>query len=606
MDSERQIDELNARVVRLEQEVARLSQLVASGSTSAAPGAPPSVAPAPSHPADTTRVPGASIPANANAAAAGTTRETARRRREPISPTVLIAGVAATIFLVGVVFFFRWAIQQGWIGPELRILLGLIAGGGLSAYAGRQLLGGRARLGVALLIAGLGTLHFTFRVGAVDYNLYRLPVAFAAVAAITLTAGALAARARSSGALTVSLLSAFVTPLVFGPDGHREVSFSIYLAVVMAATLASTFVTKQGARWHLARWTAILGTWFLLLPAVIQVRQADAAVFAVLLVVHLLLSALWTWLPWTVNTPGTASALWVTASVLCTSHGWLVWRTLGYAGRGFAVPLALAAALNLALLAPLRRRMAGRRADWALLALATGHLALALPVALSWRWAGAYWGVFAVTLAWFGSKADRQQFFADAAMLKALAAGMALLTTVQWSLSGTFGFSVAGGGMPFLNPSFAAGTLAATAWLRLVRIEGLPLAPLAFAAFEYAANLTIGFEGARILQWLNPPLELSAGPSRAASIVITLVWAISGAAQWMWGLPQRTRQERSVFLAGYAWMAMSGFKLVASDLDRADTPLRALAFLGVGAIGMLAAILASRRRTGAPKDSNTV
>ena len=50
---------------------------------------------------------------------------------------------------------------------------------------------------------------------------------------------------------------------------------------------------------------------------------------------------------------------------------------------------------------------------------------------------------------------------------------------------------------------------------------------------------------------------------------------------------------------------MSGFKLIATDLDRADTPLRALAFLGVGGIGMLAAILASRRRGSAPKSSET-
>jgi hypothetical protein len=50
--------------------------------------------------------------------------------------------------------------------------------------------------------------------------------------------------------------------------------------------------------------------------------------------------------------------------------------------------------------------------------------------------------------------------------------------------------------------------------------------------------------------------------------------------------------------AGYAWMGVASFKLIASDLDRADTPLRALAFLGVGGIGMAAAILANRKRSG--------
>jgi hypothetical protein len=45
-------------------------------------------------------------------------------------------------------------------------------------------------------------------------------------------------------------------------------------------------------------------------------------------------------------------------------------------------------------------------------------------------------------------------------------------------------------------------------------------------------------------------------------------------------------------------MGVASLKLIASDLDRADTPLRALAFLGVGGIGMAAAILANRKRSG--------
>lgn len=585
MDTNSTIKELSERVARLEADVAWLVHQTSqhSGAVSrtdlAAVAPPPAVQTVPSAPV--------------------TKPKTPKKAREPIAPAVWIAGVGALIFLAGVVFFFRWAIQQGWIGPELRVGLGILAGAALSAYAARQLLREHTRLGVALLIAGLGTLHFTFRVGTVDYHLYGSSFGFAAAAAITLAAGALATRAGSGGALTVSLLSAFATPIIFGPDGHRELSFATYLAVVMAATLGATFVTGKGARWHITRWIAVLGTWLLLLPAAMEVRQADAAWFLLLLVVHLLLSGLWAWLPWSTELPGTASALWIAASVFVISHGWLVWRTLALPGRVFSIPIIVAAGLNLALLGPIRARLGSRRADWALLSLALGYLALAAPVALSWRWAGAYWGVFAAALAWSARKAEGNDFIADATMLRGLAAAMAALTTLRWSIDGTFGFSVSGGGTPIMNPSFAAGALASLTWFLLVRVERLPLASLVFAAFEYSANLTLGFEGARIVQWLYPPLELSSGPSFAASIVITLIWAISGACQWMWGLPQQTRQQRAVIVAGYVWMAMSGFKLVASDLDRADTPLRALAFLGVGAIGMLAAMLASRwRRSG--------
>ncbi len=77
------------------------------------------------------------------------------------------------------------------------------------------------------------------------------------------------------------------------------------------------------------------------------------------------------------------------------------------------------------------------------------------------------------------------------------------------------------------------------------------------------------------------------------------MWALSGAWQWMRGLGQQAEARRAFMIAGYAWMGLASLKLIASDLDRADTPLRALAFLGVGGIGMAAAILANRRKAGA-------
>ena len=121
---------------------------------------------------------------------------------------------------------------------------------------------------------------------------------------------------------------------------------------------------------------------------------------------------------------------------------------------------------------------------------------------------------------------------------------------------------------------------------------------IAFLALEVTANVTLAFEAARLVQWFQRPSHLGYG-SRTASIAMTLVWALSGAWQWMHGLGQRDQTRRALMIAGYAWMGVASFKLIASDLDRADTPLRALAFLGVGGIGMAAAVLANRRRSGA-------
>jgi hypothetical protein len=515
-----------------------------------------------------------------------------------MSPVVWIAGIGAAIFLFGAIFFFRWAVQRGWVGAELRFALGLLAGGAITGFAARLIPGPSRRLGVALLLAGLGTLQFCFRAGVMEYHFYGAPLGLAATALVTLVAGGFAARGGSGGALTVALVSGLAAPLVFSQGGHHEVALAAYLAVLMASALAVPYLARSGGAWHGARWTTLLGVWLLLLPACLEVLRADAPALGLLLLVHLVLAGAWAWLPGRPEAPGTPTALWLVAAVLATSYGGLVWKQMGLGSETFALPIVAAAALNLALVKPLRLRLGDRRADWGLLALAVGHLALAVPVALAWRWVGPLWGAFALSLAWASLKAEEGAFAREAVALRWLAAGLALLTTLRWAIHGFDGlFLHASAPLPLFNTAFAEGALAATAWFLLTR-RGGPLGLISFLALQVTANVTLAFEAARLVHWLQTPTP-AGHPSRAASIAMTLVWALSGAWQWMRGLGQQGEARRALLIAGYAWMGLASFKLIASDLDRADTPLRALAFLGVGGIGMAAAILANRRQAGA-------
>ena len=519
--------------------------------------------------------------------------------RKELSPVVWIAGIGAAIFLAGAAFFLRWAIQQGWLGAELRFALGLLTGGGIAGFAARLLLGDSRRLGVALLLAGLGTLQFTFRAGVTEYHFYSIQLGLATTVLITLLAGALAARSHSGGALTVALVSGLAAPLVFTQGGHHEVALAVYLAVLLVATLAVPYLARTGGTWRGARWTALLGVWLLLLSVCAEATQGDAATVGILLLLHLVLAGLWAWLPGSEETPGTPTALWLVASILATGFGWLVWKRLGLPAEAFALPVLAAAGWNLALILPLRRRLGSRRADWGLLALVAGHLALAAPVAFAWRWVGPLWGVFALGLAWASLRAEASSFVEEAPALRWLAAGLALIATLRWAFHG-FGDLFYGTPEPaFLNPAFAEGALAAMAWFLLTR-RGGPLGVASFLALEVTANLTAACEGARLVRGLQAVQATSSGLSRAASITMTLVWALSGAWQWMLGLGQREEARRALLLAGYALMGLASIKLILSDLDQADAPLRALAFLGVGGIGMAAAILANRRRQETP------
>jgi hypothetical protein len=511
-----------------------------------------------------------------------------------------IAGIGATLFLLGAVFFFHWAVQQGWVGAGLRFALGLIAGAALTAYASRLVPGPRRRLGVTLLLAGLGTLQFSFRAGALVYHFYPATLGLLAVALLTLLAGALAARGRSGGALTVSLVSGLAAPLVFSQGGHHEVGLAAYLAVLLGSALGVPYLMDAGASWRGTRWTALLGVWLLLFTACAGVLRVDVALLALLLLLHLALAGLWAWLPGRRELPGTPTPLWLVASILATAYGWLLWKRAGLPIEAYALLLVAIALLNLGLVPALRNRLGSRRADGGLLALTTGHLALAVPVALAWNWVGPVWGLFALTLAGTSLRA-RREHPQEAVHLRRLAAALALLATLRWAFHAVEGPFFPAHLIPFFHARFAEGALAAGAWLLLL-VSGQDEAGRdgwlrwpAFTALQLTANLSLALECARLVQSLQaePPAQ---GLSRAGSIALTLVLALSGAGQWMRGLAA-DRPQLALRIAGYAWMGLASLKLIASDLDRADTPLRALAFLGVGGIGMAASILASRRRS---------
>jgi len=157
--------------------------------------------------------------------------------RKPMNPIVWVAAAGSAIFLIGAAFFLHWSIQRGWIGPELRFLLGLLVGGGLSFGAARLMLGDSPKLGVSLLLAGLGTLTFTFRWGAFEYHFFPPGLVVAATFHCTLVGGGLGARAKSGGALTVALITGLLTPLVFSQGGHRAFALALSLARLMASAL---------------------------------------------------------------------------------------------------------------------------------------------------------------------------------------------------------------------------------------------------------------------------------------------------------------------------------------------------------------------------------
>ena len=557
------LETLQARVAKLE---AQMAQLLARGPSPVAPARPLAPAPRPQpHP---------------------------RPAPKPSNPGLWIAGIGAGIFLIGAIFFLGWSIQQGWLGPAPRMALGILFGAGLTVGAAKLVLKGIRKLGVCVLMAGLGTLILSLYYGtAAAPRLLEPTLGFGGTAIAVVFAGALAARAKSGGALVSALLAGFMAPVAFSQGGHHEIALTVYLAVLMAAALAVPYLSGTGARWVGSRLVAILGVDVLLCVACVNVLKADAGLLLMLLALHGLLAGLWLWLPRHTERPRGALMLWMVEDAALSGMAFLAWKQLGWMTEGFAAPLLILGAANLALVKPLRNRMGDRSADLGLLALAAAHLALALPVALAWSWAGASWGLLALCFSAAASLAEEDSEFGVKPLhFQLLALGFAVLASFRWLVAVADFWSpiaLSTSGTPFFNAAFATGLMATLAWLLLARKGSLRV--LGFLGVEGLTHLVIPFE-------VGYAFARGGAPWRHAGLAFTLLWALSGALHWLASLKREGAEGKALAIAGYGWLAFAAFKLIAVDLSGAGMGWRALAFLMVGAIFLGVALLGQRLR----------
>lgn len=606
-DLARPQESLDKRIARLETWVEWLvAQEKARGNI---PGAAAATAQTPTAPAQAAAmtaprpVPPATVPAPVRPQAPRPAPDT--KPAQPFNASILVAAFGAGIFLLGVIFFLWLSFQRGWIGPEMRILMGLAAGLGLGILAAMLLLGTRRALGVCFLFAGLGTLQFTLWAAASSYHFIEPQLGFMAIAVVTLFAGGLAARSKSPAALVVSLVSAFLAPPLFSTGGHHEVALSLYLALIAAAALTVPYLAGVGARWGTNRWLLVAVMWIYQWGIFFGALAEDRPLLFGLMLLHYGLALLWIWLPRQAEPkPATPTLLWFITSFMATGLAAAYWDKLGYEKTWFAAVCVGFGALHLLLVKPMRERLGSRQADLGLLVLAAGHLALAVPVAMAWRWVGPLWGAFALLLALAASKADALPEWEqeEKRNLTILAVGMAALASLRWAVVSVDAWDrhryLANGvdgafnaPMAFFNGLFALGLLATLAWGLLARRGGF-VGLLGFLGLQVLGVLTLSSEVAYAAVRLG-------FENRTAGILVTLLWALAGAGQWLRSLSMEEKGPRLGFaIAGYAWLGLASFKLILIDLASSDLALKTVVFLGVGLIFLAAALVGSRARRG--------
>ena len=163
-------------------------------------------------------------------------------------------GVLA-IFL-GVAFFLKYAVDNEWIGPTGRVLIGAAIGVAF-VLGGERLRKRYSNYAYGLTGGGIAILYATIWFASFQrYGLLGPKVAFVYMAAVTALASLLAARYSALPIAVLGLIGGFLTPILLSTDVDHETGLFTYIALLDAGVLALAY-SKQ---WRSLNYLSFIGT----------------------------------------------------------------------------------------------------------------------------------------------------------------------------------------------------------------------------------------------------------------------------------------------------------------------------------------------------------
>jgi len=380
----------------------------------------------------------------------------------------LLAVVGGLALVIGGVFFLGLAFSRGWIGPEARVVLGLVVGFALFVAGSWFLLrpGNRTRevLAHVLVAVGLAVIALALFAATRLYTLVSPEVGVGGAFVAAGSAAVLAILGRSQLVAGFGLVAVLAAPPVMGAGA------SLITVLFLGAALAGTTAICLFISW---RWLPTVA-FLLTVPqlAIYLGSEPPLGIGLAAVIVFWALNALSAAGEEVRHPSDRLSA--TSASLLVASAAFAVWAGFeilegsleplrGLYIVGFAI-----AHLALGSFFLVRN---GERHPFGMLVFGSGiaALTLAVPVQLGARWVPMAWAAEAVALVWV--YAQRTHLYAGVVAVVLGALSLGHLLTVEYPL-GDLGSGPASGGVPFVNPSGAAlafVTLAAAVAIALLR-----------------------------------------------------------------------------------------------------------------------------------------
>ena len=149
----------------------------------------------------------------------------------------LMNRVGAFTLILGIAFLFKWAVDNNWIGPGGRVMLGLLAGfltiGGADLFWRR----GQKVFAHGMTAAGASILYIAIYSAFGFYHLIDQGIAFAGLLAITALTAALALRYDSIAIAALALMSGYLTLMVLSSGEDHPVFLFAYILLLDASAM---------------------------------------------------------------------------------------------------------------------------------------------------------------------------------------------------------------------------------------------------------------------------------------------------------------------------------------------------------------------------------
>ena len=168
--------------------------------------------------------------------------------------------IGALAVVLGAGFGFKYAIDQGWIGPSLRVMAGLLLSAVLIGIGDWTRQRQWPAYASAITGGGVGLMYLTLWAAVGMYDLLPASVGFICLVGVSGLGCALALRHDSQTLALLSLVGGFVNPFVTGAGADMPQGLYLYILTVDLAVVALSFFRP----WRLLEKVAFTASWIVL------------------------------------------------------------------------------------------------------------------------------------------------------------------------------------------------------------------------------------------------------------------------------------------------------------------------------------------------------